>query len=77
MDYLTLLAGWGILEGSVLSLAQNCLLGGLHIQIPAQPSVRQLWVWRDLVSGVRHQPGGEDIWFHISPAVRTLCQKGR
>lgn len=44
MDYLTLLAGWGILEGSVLSLAQNCLLGGLHIQIPAQPSVRQRWV---------------------------------
>lgn len=44
MDYLTLLAGWGILEGSVLSLAQNFLLGGLHIQILAQPSVRQLWV---------------------------------
>lgn len=44
MDYLTLLAGWGILEGSVWSLAQNGLFGGLHIQIPAHPSVRELWV---------------------------------
>lgn len=44
MDYLTLLAGWGILEGSVWSLAQNCLFGGFHIQIPPHPLVKSLWV---------------------------------